>query len=707
MADPNTLHSPEERDKVSAFGRRSTAIGGNVGHSVIATGDNVNIYCSHPGGGEEAAAQRPKPLGPPDAPNPYFIGRDDILRELHRAFTEGDHPAVIQAVHGLGGMGKTQIAVEYAHRHREHYQAILWIRAADPAVLVADFARSALGLGLIGQPSANVAEDARWTLSELNGLAPRLLILDNAPNEEAVKAWIPVSGNCRTLITSLFTSWSPTVRAIEVGVLEQAAARAFFLRRLGLADNEANQQGADVLAEELGRLPLALEQAAAFIKETSVSFDRYLGYLREARSRRDLLARRVLGSTQYPESVATTWLATMRRLEPLASAVLDFAAFLAPDAIPRDLLWKARDLLRQGLAQSTKPAGREDVEITLFALDQALGQLHRYSMIRLGAEAFSIHRLLQAVVRDEMDDSGQRAWAERAVLTVNRSFPEIEFKNWGSCERLLPHAKITTTLVAKWSFVFPEAAHLLNKTGFYLSERGSYAAAEPLLCQAVEIFRKAVGEDHPDFANSLNNLGVLYTDQGKFAAAERLLRQAVQIYGQLPGECCPQLAISLNNLSLLYFAQGNHTAAEPLCHQALEVSRKVLDEDHPHLAISLNNLAGVYREQDNYTAAEPLFRQALEVNRKALGERHPSFAAGLNNLALLYHYQRNHAAAEPLYRQSLEVGRQALGENHPDFAISLENFAKLLRATGRLEEAEPLENQANAIRRRYTERQGQ
>jgi tetratricopeptide (TPR) repeat protein len=698
MDDPNLAPDPQQGARVSASGPRSVAIGGDVSHSLIVPGDNVTIYAL-PGGQHETRTRRVVPLAPPYAPNPFFVGRDAILCQLHRAFTQGERPAVVQAVNGLGGVGKTQVAVEYAHRYRGDYQDILWVRTEDPALLVSDFARLALDLGLIRQPSADVAGDARRTLRELNGPVSRLLILDNAPDEEAVRAWLPVTGKCRTVITSRFTSWSPAVRAIDVGALEPDAARDFLVRRTGLADSEANQRCADRLAEELGCLPLALEQAAAFIKEAGVSFDRYLEYFAEARSRRDLLARRVLGSTHYPESVAATWLTTMQRLGPLARLVLNLAAFLAADAIPRNLIWEARDLLQEGLQQPAETVGQGHVEVRQFDLDQALGQLNRYSMIRLAAESFSVHRLVQAVVRDGSDESIQAAWAGRAVLAVDQVFPDPDFSNWGECAQLLPHARAAATWVEQWGFVAPEVAHLLQRTAFYLRHRGEYPYAEILLRQALEITREVLGEEDLNYAISLNNLASLYEARGEYTKAEPLYNQSLTILRAVVGERHPNIVTALSNLAGLYNAQGRYGEAESLYGKGMEIAREVLGKAHPDYANLMNNLAELYREQGRYAEAEPLNIQALECRRKALGEGHPKVATSRNNLALLYWSMGKYDKAEPLYLEARETTRAAVGEAHPHYAMAINNLAGVYMAQGRYAEAKPLYLQALEIRR--------
>jgi tetratricopeptide (TPR) repeat protein len=228
----------------------------------------------------------------------------------------------------------------------------------------------------------------------------------------------------------------------------------------------------------------------------------------------------------------------------------------------------------------------------------------------------------------------------------------------------------------------PEYARGLNNLAVLYQGMGDFARAEPLFRQAMEIKKKVLGEGHPDYAQGLNNLAELYQDMRDYARAEPLIRQALEIKKKVLGEGHPDYAQSLNNLAGLYWAMGEYARAEPLLRQALEIKKKVLGEGHPDYAASLNNLAAVYQDMDDYARAEPLYRQALEIRKKAVGEGHPDYATGLNNLAALYRDMGEYARAEPLFRQALEITKKALGEDHPSYAGWLRNLAMLYLAMG-------------------------
>jgi tetratricopeptide (TPR) repeat protein len=629
----------------------------------------------------------------PYAHNPYFVGREALLLEIHEKLFRAPTAALTQgaafAVAGLGGVGKTTVAREYAEKFWRLYRDILWVRAGRDTLL-SDFARMALELGLIAEPSREMEEDARRALRELCGGRRRLLILDNVEDEESIQEWIPASGGCHTLLTSRFTGWSAAIQTVPVYVLEPEPARELLLRRSGLPDREENRAQADRLAETLGYLPLALEQAAALVNKRKYSFQNYQERLQKAESRRDLLAQRVLGGTQYPRSVATTWLTTMEHLSKEAAAVLSFLAFLAPDDIPRDLLMGAADFIaEEGLSTF-------DFRLST-SLESALDESSDYSMVKLQEQALSVHRLVQAVLRDGMDRETQRLWAERAVRAVSRAFPDPEFPNWPLCERLLPHAQACAEWIERFEMALEEAARLLNQAGYYLHLRARYTEAEPLFRRALAIREQVLGSDHPDTAQSLSNLAAKYKAQGCYGEAEPLYWRALAITESALGENHPSTAVSLNNLAALYDAQGRYGEAEPLFWRALAIFESALGEEHPDTAGSLNNLASLYRAQGRYGEAELLCRRALAIREQVLGSDHPATAVSLNLLALLSRTLGRYEEAETLYRRALAIQEHALGPEHPDTAQSLNNLAFLYCSQDRYEEAELLCRKALAI----------
>jgi tetratricopeptide (TPR) repeat protein len=633
----------------------------------------------------------------PHSRNDAFTGREQLLADLRADLLKKGK----QALFGLGGVGKTQIAVEYAYRHRDEYTAVLWCFAGTEQSLRGGYAAIAALLDLPEKESQEQAKITEAVKSWLEQNAGWLLVLDNADDPAMVKPFLPQGNTGHLLLTSRAYSFQKIglVSPREVNVLSPDEAREFLLRRTGKAPTEKSE--ADALAKEVGYLPLALEQAAAYIAETGASFSSYLAAYRKQGVR--LLENQgpVMGNDekeQQKRTVATAWalnFADVEKASPASAELLRLSAFLAPEAIPLELLEKGAAKLPEHLA-----AKLAELADNPLILDELLSSLLRFSLIRRDDEkrTYSIHPLVQEVVREGLSEEEQKAWAERTVRTVNAAFPDpTKFKIWPLCDRLLPHALACAGLIEFWDMEFAEATLLLNQTGYYLHQRAEYAQAEPLYQRALAIREKALGPEHPYTASSLNNLALLLHDQGKVEEAEPLYRRALAIDERALGADHPDTAIDLNNLAGLYRDQGRNQEAEPLLRRALAIREKALGAEHPDTASSLNNLAGFFYSEKKFMDAEPLFRRALEIREKALGPEHPDTAQSLNNLAEICRVQDKYAEAEPLYRRALAILEKVLGPDHPLTATSLNNIAELYRIQSRYQEAEPLFRRALAI----------
>jgi len=445
------------------------------------------------------------------------------------------------------------------------------------------------------------------------------------------------------------------------------------------APEQAEQ--ARAIAREMGGLPLSLDIAGAVIKGTATSLVEFLQLYRAEEGR--VLRQERDPNDPYEHSVAKVFALAFRQVatpedereEAAVSAraaadLLRLCAFFAPDAVPLELILTDTAALGEDLQRA--------LEHKIWR-KKTIAKATRFSLLDANpqAQTYDMHREVQAVLRDEMDDETQRLWVGRGLQTLVEVFPNPnDFATWGTCDLLLPHAqdclrhgdrlKIETTAVA-W---------LKNHTGYHLENRARYAEAEPLYVQALALSKKLLGEEHPDVATSLNNLAGLYYSQGRYAEAEPLFAQALALTKKLLGEEHPDVAGSVNNLAELYRVQGRYAEAEPLYVQALALWQKLLGEEHPNVATSMNNLALLYRAQRRYTEAEPVFVQTLALRKKLLGEAHPDVAQSLNNLAFLYHAQGRYAEAEPLYVQALALFEKTLGENHPHTSIARRNFER-------------------------------
>ena len=684
-------------------------------HYVVTTEDGYRQLCrvvTHPPATprpERPAAAAPGPGGRnnlPFPPNPHFTGREKLLKALHRQLAEG--PAAItqpQAIHGLGGVGKTQLAVEYAWEHHADYDALLWVVADSPENGAANLAAlcepEVLNLpeAVATEQEAQEAAVLRWLRQERGWL----LILDSVDSPEAagfVRDLIDPAWRGHVIITSRRSDWhqQATLGQLPVDTLPIARAARFLRERVraGGFDPGANAD-ARAVAEELGGLPLALEQAAAYMLRHRVTFADYVQLLAEQRPR--LLAEEVEGSTRYQRSVAGTWLVSERQLSLAARAILRLTAFLAPDHVPRALLADECPALAdavRALAKETKqkpPTGKKRP-----TAEDALVELADHSLITLAPGTFSCHRLVQAVQSDRLDPETRRRWTELALRLVDdyAPFDADDVRTWPLWEGLRTHAE--TVVRRADALGIPEpTARLMNQLGLFLKTKALHREAEPLMRRALAIDEASFGADHPEVATDLNNLASLLQDTNRLGEAEPLMRRALAIDEASLGPGHPDIAIGLNNLAGLLQATNRLEEAEPLIGRVAEIFEKALGRDHPNVATALNNLAQLLQDTNRLGEAEPLMRRVAEIFEKALGRDHPNVATALNNLAQLLQDTNRLGEAEPLMRRVAEIFEKALGGDHPNVATALNNLAELLRATNRPAKAEPLYRRALAI----------
>ncbi|HEV2580301.1 MAG TPA: tetratricopeptide repeat protein [Ktedonobacteraceae bacterium] len=436
---------------------------------------------------------------------------------------------------------------------------------------------------------------------------------------------------------------------------------------------------------------LALDQAGAYIEETSCGLPGYLELYRTHRTH--LLQRRSAGPSAHPEPVAVTWRLAFLKVEQANSAAADLlrlCAFLAPDAIPEAMITEGGTKLGPILGPVTTDA---------FILNAAIEVLRKYSLVRRNPDTKTliIHRLVQAVLKESMDEQSQRQWAVRTVCAMNDAFPEGYFESWSRCQEYLPHVLACAQLIAQYGLMLAEAALLLQRAGAHTHERAQYRNAETLLQQSIPICQQVLGFENSQTVQSLNYLAETYYEQGKYEQAEPLFQQALAINEQLFGSEHSHTASSVNNLAVLYRTQGKYEQAEPLFQQALAIREQVLGSEHQETAESFNNLAYFYHHQGKYEQAESLYQRALLIAEQIRGPEHPFTALVLHNLARLYHDQGKYVEAESLYQRALSIRERMLGLEHPRLAITQAFLGRLYRDQGRYAEAELLFQQALTV----------
>ncbi len=592
--------------------------------------------------------RRPKvtPPGPPPIHNlPYsslgelLKGRDDQIKALAARLQSNGKPQAIvqnhQTLYGLGGIGKTRLAVEYAWRFGSRYKTAFFVRAESPESLANGLAALALRLGL---PQRQVqTETVETVLHWFQSNPGWLLILDNVDSKEAELAVVeilPVLAGGHVLITSRLRDWPKTVHKQALDTISLDEARSFLLERTdgertAASDDEAQ---AGQLAEKLDGLPLALEQAGAYIAHTRLSFSAYLKVWEEEKERvMDWHDEAAMG---YPASVATTWKASFDRLHATAGTLLRLMAFLAPEPIPEAMFEAKKELVGKVARDFQEETGQED---DADAIEEALAELEGFSLLaRGGSGTCTVHRVVQEVVQGRIPPERRKGWIETALKIVNghAPFDADDVRTWPVWNALRPHATRVVSLADETGAAGPVGS-LMSQLALYLNTRGLHGEAEPLMRQALAIDEASFGNEHPNVARDLNNLAQLLQATNHLSEAEPLMSRALAIDEASFGSEHPSVAISLNNLAQLLKATNRLSEAEPLLRRALAIDEASFGNEHPDVAIDLNNLAQLLQATNRLSEAEPLMRQAVAIFERSLGADHPSTRGVQGNLALL------------------------------------------------------------------------
>jgi tetratricopeptide (TPR) repeat protein len=606
---------------------------------------------------------------------PDFTGREELLDAIGAALWRKGGTAALTdtgagrasnsgaaqaAVRGMGGVGKSVLARAYGWRNREAYRGVWWVRAETETTAIDDLIE--LGSRLVPalaevqerDGALHLALDAIMQTGA--GGKPWLIVYDNAESPAALDRLTPAT-SAHALITSRWSDWHGHAEELPVDVFPPEIALDYLLAHTRHPDRDAAAR----LAEALGRLPLALAHARATCWRYNWSFDAYRAKLPE-------LIRKELAKPDDKAIVYATFdlaIAKVAETHPAAEQLMGIAAFLAPDRIPLDLF----------TAEIMSEEERDDAVAALADVS-----LIEHDTLTDGARAFTVHRLVQEVMRSRLGDDRQASRQIALRLMHNTLAPVAvhDHVNWPRVAILLPHALAVVQDAPDTGGGAASTSAICDDLGVYFRARGDYTTATPYSTRALGIAEGALGNDHATTGARLNNLALLYCDQGRYAEAEPLYLRALALTEAALGNDHAETGARLNNLAALYRDQGRYAEAEPLYLRALALTEAALGNDHATTGTSLNNLALLYRDQGRYAEAEPLFLRALAITEAALGNDHAETGARLNNLALLYQDQGRYAEAEPLLERAMKIFEAALGPDHPSTRTVKANYGLLL-----------------------------
>ncbi|WP_152991438.1 FxSxx-COOH system tetratricopeptide repeat protein [Frankia sp. R43] len=606
-----------------------------------------------------------------------FTGRQDLLRQIGSLLGSDGSVALVQpaaaALHGLGGVGKTQLAIEYCYRYADSYDVVWWVDSEEPALIADKIAPLAQQLGLASLGAVDL--DAAAALDSLRHRDRWLLVFDNAVRPEDINHWIPGGSHGHILVTSRNPTWGAIASRVAVDVLPQSEALALLQMRIP----NLEKQDAIQLATELGGLPLALEQAAAYIERTQVHPTVYLRRFRDRRS--SMLS---LGEDlAYGGTVDTAWSLTLAQLDgasPATIGLLRLCALLAPEPVPLNLFTEHPELL----PDSVRSIVENHPEI---AIDEQVAVALSYSMCQRHGDSLQVHRLVQTVISGQLSDIEHSRYLD-------------------SIQRLLaaaaPSDADDPATWPKWSML---GAHLLAVVGqddgrseshdlrqavdrfcWHLYTSGDYQAARHVNGDLLGRYRAALGLDHPDTLSMANNLSVAVRALGDFQMAEELDRDTLARCKRSLGPDHPATLRVTNDLAA-DLSHSDPEVSRDIHKNNLAACRRVLGEDHPRTINSANNLAIALRELGDFRSAYEIDRQAVSDYRRIYPEGHPVILISLCNNALDLQGLGRHHEARRLHEDVLAQRMIYLGRDHPVTLRSQGYLADAMRKCGEMEGA--------------------
>lgn len=700
---------------------------------------------------EDTTADASSLLNVPYSRNPYFTDQKNLVQRIREYLTTEEVGAASLALSGLGGIGKTQLALAYAYAYQSSYRTILWVGASTQAQLRRDFVRIAMRLQV---PEAQktkprqhylVNEVLHWLKTHnewlliLDNVEEELNEKDSGTEEDVFRIEHLLMKKGHILLTTRAQSIAHLVRNIALEEMHPDEGAQLLLLRDGQQSSpdilntisEADREEALTLSELLGGLPLALEQARAYIEATGCGLARYRQLYEEYRKQ---LLREVPKNSrlrkEYKESVATTWLISFKQIEQqsgVASDALKLCAYLAPDGIAEDIILKGAEKLDAGLHQI---AGNE------FQFNDICKVLLNYSLIKRSAGVLSIHRLIQAVLQDRMDEKEQQFWAEQAVRAVQHAF------YWAAdqaVELYIPQAHTCAVLIEKYRLESQEAANLLKMVAKAVDERGWYAQAQPLYVQAfhayvhsfgpddtrtldllfdvlhihhdmgmslfaadayrriIADFKQVLGPDHPNLLALLNNITWIQIASGEYERAMRTVAEALQLLQRIPDVDIVERAKTYQVVAEILVLSGNADRADVYYQEAKTIFEQRLGPEHQEVANTLMNWGAVYARRGDLEQAERLVQQAVEIRQRTYGRDHPETADGLVILAAIVWKKGRYSEAEEHYQHVLTIRQQKLGQYNSGVLQTLRSLAKLAAVQKKDEEADRYFHEALAL----------
>ncbi|OLF05642.1 tetratricopeptide repeat protein [Actinophytocola xinjiangensis] len=685
--------------------------------------DPVTTPLTHPG-------PRPYPRRQPDDPppvwgnvpprNPNFTGRGELLEQLGKRLTSGTTAVLPSALHGMGGIGKTQMAAEYIYRHLQNYDLVWWIDAAHVTQIRAGLTDLARVLNLPGAAETTVAVPA--VLESLRTGRPFrrwLLVFDAADSPESVLPFFPRNGPGEILVTSRNSDWAGIARPLELAVFKREESIAL----LGKRGPEITVAEAEELAEKLGDLPLAIEQAAAWRAVTGMPVREYLRLFDES-------VAEILDAATAPNhevSVAAAWNVSFDELKnrnPAAHQILHICAFFSPEPISRDLL---TGVSRVSISPELDAALRDPIKLA-----RAIRDINRYGLAKIdhGNNTLQLHRLVQLVLRNRVMapqiHAQMQHGAHQLLASLDPNDPE-QSRHWPRYRELLPHAyaanvmdcdddwprqliinlmrylfeyrdheeaaKLATT--AKEHFTrtlgptHPQTLDVSSRLGLYLWAIGRYSEAAELNQRTLALRMQVSGEENEETFALQRNIVIDLRAQGDFAAAGKLSEEVLHKARRMFGNDDPEALAAAFQHGISLRLAGDYRAAAELDEETYRRRVEVLGPDHPHTSNTRAALIVDLREAGEYGQARVMQENHAESFRIRYGETPDSIMVDII-LSLTRRKDGDHAGALPLSKDALERSRLRYGDDHANTIVCSLAHSIDLRHAGKFTDAKEL-----------------
>ncbi|KAG8723718.1 hypothetical protein FRC09_002056 [Ceratobasidium sp. 395] len=661
------------------------------------------------------------------APSPLFVGRGDLLNRIERCLgdAQGQHVCV---VHGLGGVGKTQLALKYVEMHAKDYDHLFYVDCTTKHTIDADLKRIAL--------AKNVGDYASDALTWLARLRERWLIVYNNADDTSInlRGYFPSCSHGSILVTTRNRGVANLARGVDancpVSSMSEDEAKELLATAAGLAQDigssgvalvEVFARSLVVLArilltidhtQMLGRFPLAIVQAGAYIQTNLCSIEEYIEMYRTSRGRiLEEYANEVQKADDYELTVYATWQVSYRQLSPLARQLCDYLAYMHHDQVTEDIFRfavlglkdkphalpptdqevRTEEMATEFLANFTRLAdGTWDKTVFL----RTMKDLTSYSLLTYDEanRFYSIHPLVQEWTRTGVVGTDATCNCV-AFLLASSVIWEYKTEDYAHRRVLLSHVDC-----------LPDSEKLKPRLawrlGLVYAEAGRTKDEERLAKAEYEANLKALGRDNPWTLTSMGSLATAYRNQGRWEEAEVLQREALELRKRASGDEHPSTLTAMANLATTYRDQGRWREAEVLHLEVVTTSKRVSGDEHPRTLRAMAALAVTYSSQGRWGEAEVLGQEVVEIRKRVSGDKHPDTLKVIANLAVVYLNQGRWGEAEALEREVVEVGKRVWGDEHPETLAAMGNLAATYLRQGRLGEAEVLQREVLEVRKR-------